>query len=248
VSFRLEAGDQLAIVGPAASGKTTLSRVLLGILRPQAGVVRLDGVDVSKWNREQFGRYVGYLPQDVELFSGTVAENICRFSYCEDTEIIRAARIAGCHELILGFPNAYDTEIGEDGVMLSGGQRQQVGLARALFGRPKFVVLDEPNSNLDINGDNALRLALRRLKQAKVTTIIVTHRQSIIANVDKLLVMEAGAVKSFGPKERVLAELKGSPTRALAPAAPQRPAAAPEPPRPAPHKASGDDVEVREPA
>lgn len=209
VDFALAPGEHLAIVGPAASGKTTLSRALLGILRPQGGVVRLDGVDLSQWQREEFGRHVGYLPQDVELFSGTVAQNIARFTQCEDEEIIRAARMAGCHQLILALPNAYDTEIGESGMRLSGGQRQQVGLARALFGRPRFVVLDEPNSNLDIRGDNALRIALERLKKADVTTIIVTHRQSVISQMDKLLVLQAGAVKAFGPTEQVLRSMRG---------------------------------------
>lgn len=209
VDFALAPGEHLAIIGPAASGKTTLSRALLGILRPQAGVVRLDGVDVSQWQREEFGRHVGYLPQDVELFSGTVAQNIARFTQCEDEEIIRAARMAGCHQLILALPNAYDTEIGESGMRLSGGQRQQVGLARALFGRPRFVVLDEPNSNLDIRGDNALRIALERLKKADVTTIIVTHRQSVITQMDKLLVLQGGAVKAFGPTEQVLRSMRG---------------------------------------
>nr|WP_281397058.1 type I secretion system permease/ATPase [Sphingobium boeckii] len=203
VDFALPAGEHLAIVGPAASGKTTLSRALLGILRPQSGVVRLDGVDVSKWNRAEFGKYVGYLPQDVELFSGTVAENIARFTACEDSEIIRAARMAGCHSMILSLPDAYDTEIGEGGTLLSGGQRQQVGLARALFGRPRYVILDEPNSNLDVRGENALRLALERLKEARVTAIIVTHRQTIISQMDKLLVLESGAIKMFGPTDMV---------------------------------------------
>lgn len=211
VDFALAPGEHLAIIGPAASGKTTLSRVLLGILRPQAGVVRLDGVDVSQWQREEFGRHVGYLPQDVELFSGTVAQNIARFTQCEDEDVIRAARMAGCHQLILALPNAYDTEIGESGARLSGGQRQQVGLARALFGRPRFVVLDEPNSNLDIRGDNALKIALERLKKAGVTTIIVTHRQSVIAQMDKLLVLQGGAVKAFGPTDQVLRSMRGVP-------------------------------------
>lgn len=211
VDLSLLPGEHLAIVGPAASGKTTLSRVMLGVLRPQSGVARLDGVDVSKWQREEFGRHVGYLPQDVELFSGTIAQNIARFTDAEDEAIIRAAQMAGCHQLILQLPNAYDTEIGEAGMLLSGGQRQQVGLARALFGSPRFVVLDEPNSNLDARGDNALKIALERLKTARVTTIVVTHRQSILAQMDKLLVMHAGAVKMFGPTEKVLRGMRGEP-------------------------------------
>lgn len=208
VLFELAAGEHLAIAGPAASGKTTLSRVILGIMRPTQGCVRLDGMDVSKWRREDLGRHVGYLPQDVELFSGTVAENISRFLSCEDAEIIRAAKIAGCHKLILGLPNGYDTEIGEGGLLLSGGQRQQIGLARALFGRPRLVVLDEPNSNLDSQGDIALRHALRQLRQARVTTIIVTHRQSVLTDVDKLLFLQEGTIKFFGPVDEVMRRMR----------------------------------------
>lgn len=208
VAFSLEAGEHLAIIGPAASGKTTLSRILLGIMRPGQGAVRLDGMDVSKWQRQDLGRHIGYLPQDVELFSGTVAENISRFTACEDAEIIRAARMAGCHQMILNLPNGYDTEIGEGGVFLSGGQRQQVGLARALFGKPRLVVLDEPNSNLDSNGDIALKSALERLRTMQVTTIVVTHRQSLINHVDKLLFLQNGMVKAFGPVDEVMSLLR----------------------------------------
>jgi len=208
VDFKIEPGEHLAIVGPAASGKTTLSRVILGILRPHQGAVRLDGMDISKWQREDLGRHIGYLPQDVELFSGTVAENIARFTETEDSEIIRAARMAGCHQMILNLPNGYDTEIGESGLLLSGGQRQQVGLARALFGRPRLVVLDEPNSNLDTQGDQGLRLALERLRTANVTTIVVTHRQSLIDHVDKLLVLQSGMIKAFGPVDDVLGQMR----------------------------------------
>nr|WP_281377793.1 type I secretion system permease/ATPase [Sphingobium subterraneum] len=206
VGFELEPGEHLAIVGPAASGKTTLSRIILGILRPTQGAVRLDGMDVSKWRREDLGRHIGYLPQDVELFSGTVAENVARFTECEDSQIIRAARMAGCHQMILNLPNGYDTEIGEGGLLLSGGQRQQVGLARALFGQPRLVVLDEPNSNLDTQGDQALKSALERLRTARVTTIVVTHRQALISHVDKLLVLQNGMVRAFGPVEEVMRE------------------------------------------
>ncbi|TNF03688.1 MAG: type I secretion system permease/ATPase [Sphingomonadales bacterium] len=208
VTFTLEPGEHLAIIGPAASGKTTLSRILLGIMRPGQGSVRLDGMDVSKWQRQDLGPHIGYLPQDVELFSGTVAQNIARFTACEDNEIIRAARMAGCHQMILNLPNGYDTEIGEGGVFLSGGQRQQVGLARALFGRPRLVVLDEPNSNLDSNGDTALKAALERLRAMNVTTIVVTHRQSLISHVDKLLFLQNGMVKAFGPVAEVMIRLR----------------------------------------
>lgn len=211
VQFALHAGEHLAIAGPAASGKTTLVRVILGILRPMQGAVRLDGMDVSRWNRQDLGRHLGYLPQDVELFSGTVAENIARFTRCEDTEIIRAAQMAGCHRLIVGLPNGYDTEIGEGGQLLSGGQRQQIGLARALFGRPRLVVLDEPNSNLDSQGDMALKRALQRLHELRVTVVIVTHRQSILGQVDKLLFMQDGMAKYFGPVEDVLRKMREEP-------------------------------------
>lgn len=231
VAFELNAGEHLAIVGPAASGKTTLSRIILGIMRPSQGAVRMDGMDMSKWRREDLGQHIGYLPQDVELFSGTVAENIARFTRCEDSEIIRAARMAGCHPMILNLPNGYDTEIGEGGLLLSGGQRQQVGLARALFGRPRLVVLDEPNSNLDTQGDQALKSAMERLRTAKVTTIVVTHRQSLIAHVDKLLILQNGMIRAFGPVEEVMELMRGEPKiegrgKAL-PARPRKAAAAP---------------------
>jgi len=204
IDFALEPGEHLAIVGPAASGKTTLSRILLGILRPTQGAARLDGMDVSKWRRADLGRHIGYLPQDVELFAGTVAENISRFRKCPDAEIVRAARMAGCHTMIVALPNGYDTEIGEGGYLLSGGQRQQVGLARALFGRPRLVVLDEPNSNLDAVGEQALKQALTWLHDSHVTAIVVTHRQSLIGQMDKLMVLQNGAIRHFGPVEEVL--------------------------------------------
>ena len=211
IDFTLEPGEHLAIVGPAASGKTTLSRVLLGILRPNQGAARLDGMDVSRWRREDLGKHIGYLPQDVELFAGTVAENIARFTKCEDSKIIRAARMAGCHQMIVGLPNGYDTEIGEGGYLLSGGQRQQVGLARALFGRPRFVVLDEPNSNLDAQGEQALKQAMEWLKSAQVTTIVVTHRHALIGQVDKLMVLQNGMIKAFGPVDEVLNAVRAKP-------------------------------------
>jgi PrtD family type I secretion system ABC transporter len=208
VGFALEPGEHLAIVGPAGSGKTTLSRVILGVFPAQAGLVRLDGADIAKWRREELGRHLGYLPQDVELFEGTVAENIGRFGAADDQEVVRAARAAGCHNLILALPDGYDTEIGEGGLLLSGGQRQQIGLARALFGSPRFIVLDEPNSNLDARGEQALRFALARLKAAGVTVIIVTHRQSVISQMDKLLVLQNGAVRAFGDPDTVIAAMR----------------------------------------
>ena len=208
ISFELQPGEHLAIIGAAASGKTTLVRTLVGLIKPQSGIVRLDSADVFTWRRDEFGGHVGYLPQDIELLSGTVAENIARFQSAADASVVSAAKLAGCHDMILSLPAGYETEIGEGGTRLSGGQRQQVALARALFGRPRFVVLDEPNSNLDVRGEQALRIALTRLRKAGVTTIIVTHRQSVITQMDKLLVLEAGAVKAFGPPAEVLAALR----------------------------------------
>lgn len=211
IDFTLEAGEHLAIVGPAASGKTTLSRIILGILRPTQGAARLDGMDVSRWRRQDLGRHIGYLPQDVELFAGRVAENIARFQKCADVEIIRAARMAGCHQMIMGLPDGYDTEIGEGGLLLSGGQRQQIGLARALFGRPRLVVLDEPNSNLDTQGEQALKQALDLLRTAQVTVVVVTHRQALIAHVDKLMVLQNGMIRAFGPVDEVLNSVRNRP-------------------------------------
>jgi len=204
IDFVLPAGEQLAIVGPAGSGKTTLARLLIGVTVPEFGTVRLDGVDVASWDREDFGQRIGYLPQDVELFAGSVADNISRFSGDSGTGVVNAARFAGCHKMILALPGGYETEIGEGGMMLSGGQRQLIGLARAIYGSPRFVVLDEPNSNLDARGDAALTNALRRLSKARVTTVIITHRSAILHVVDKVLLLNNGAIRMYGPTADVL--------------------------------------------
>jgi PrtD family type I secretion system ABC transporter len=206
-SFNLEAGESLGIIGPSAAGKSTLARLIVGIWRPVSGVVRLDGADICAWPRERLGPYLGYLPQDVELFAGTVAENIARLDEPDGAEVVRAAQRAHVHELILRLPKGYDTDIGESGQTLSPGQRQRIALARALYGKPRLVVLDEPNANLDHEGDEALLRALQGLKEEGVTVIIVAHRPSLLRGVDRLLVLREGGVDMFGPRAEVLAKL-----------------------------------------
>ena len=207
VSFALEPGTILGVIGPTASGKSTLARLLVGVWPTVAGKVRLDGADVYAWDKEQLGNYIGYLPQDIELFGGTIAENIARFGEIDSDKVIEAARQAGVHELILRFPNGYDTPIGTAGSFLSGGQRQRIALARALYGGPAFVVLDEPNSNLDEAGEAALVQAVQAQKAAGHTMVIITHRTSILSAVDKLLLLRDGTVQAFGPRQQVLEAL-----------------------------------------
>jgi PrtD family type I secretion system ABC transporter len=204
VQFTLNPGDSLAVIGPSAAGKTTLIKMLIGTLAPSTGTVRLDGADVHGWMREDFGRYVGYLPQAVELFEGTVFRNIARMGEAPPEQVIEAAQLAGCHEMILRLPQGYETEIGENGQFLSGGQRQLIGLARALFGNPKFVVLDEPNSNLDGESEKNLAGALAKLKALGTTVILVSHRPGLVQHVDLVLLMRDGAVEMFGPRSDVL--------------------------------------------
>lgn len=224
VSFRLAAGESLGIVGPSASGKSTLVRSILGLWSCHSGVVRLDGADIVTWNRTELGPHLGYLPQDVELFSGTIGENIARFGPVDADKVVTAARRAGVHEMILQLPQGYDTSIGVTGIGLSGGQRQRIALARALYGDPALVVLDEPNSNVDEEGEQALRRSLCDLKASRKTTLLlIAHRPRLIESVDKILVLNAGQVQMFGPRELVLAKLArtvAAPQR-IGPTAPQ---------------------------
>ena len=206
VNFDVAAGELLGVVGPSGAGKSTLARHIVGVLAPSAGTVRLDGADVSTWPRASFGCYVGYLPQDVELLADSVAANISRFNN-DDEKIIEAAKLAGVHEMILRLPDGYDTQVGEGGAVLSGGYRQRIALARAVYGSPRLVVLDEPASNLDVDGDSALADCLLQLKKAGTTVVIVSHRPSTLGVVDRILVMRDGAVELFGPRAEIMARL-----------------------------------------
>jgi PrtD family type I secretion system ABC transporter len=228
VSFSLKAGMGLALLGASASGKTSLSKALVGIWPAQGGAVRLDGAAIDQWRSEELGRHIGYLPQDVALFDGTIAENICRFDERATSEaIIRAAQISGVHDLIVRLPNGYSTQIGQGGSSLSAGQRQRVGLARAVYGDPFLVVLDEPNANLDADGENALSRAIQILRQNKSIVIVISHRPSVIAALDMALVLYEGKSIAFGSCREVFARVGASRTRG-APARPQ-PRAAPDP-------------------
>jgi ATP-binding cassette subfamily C protein len=232
VSFSLKAGEALGIIGPSGSGKSTLARALVGIwlpLRGSGGAVRLDGAALDQWMPVSLGRHIGYLPQDIQLFEGTVAENIARLDPDASSEaVVRAAQDAGAHDLITGLPDGYQTRIGENGAGLSAGQRQRIALARALYGRPFLVVLDEPNSNLDSAGDAALSSAIKGIRERGGIAIVIAHRPSALANIDKVMAMAAGQVQAFGPKEEVLRKVLAPVPTAAKPAGPQpQPGAAP---------------------
>ncbi len=210
VVFSLQPGEVLGVVGPSAAGKTTLARMLVGLWSPVSGSVRLDGVDVSAWNKAELGPHVGYVPQGVELLAGTLADNIARFGAVDEAALHIAARAVGLHDWISALPEGYDTPVGQEGVMLSGGQRQRVALARALYGNPVFVVLDEPNASLDEVGHLALAQALRDCKARGATVVVMTHLPSVLAVADKMLVLSNGVQQAFGPRDEVLAALRGA--------------------------------------
>lgn len=216
VTLALAKGEVLAVIGASASGKSSLARAMVGIWPANRGSVRLDGAEVGQWSREALGPHLGYLPQDIELFDGSIAENIARFGAVDSEQVIEAARLAGIHEMVLNFPRGYDTPLGVGGLGLSGGQKQRIGLARALYGRPTLVVLDEPNSNLDDAGEAALVRAVGALKAAGSTVVLVTHRPSILGVVDKLLFLKEGVQQLFGPRDQVLKALLPPPTAAVA--------------------------------
>jgi PrtD family type I secretion system ABC transporter len=212
VSFNLEPGESLGIIGPSGAGKSTLARHMVGVLRPTAGSVRLDGADIRSWLA---GSHIGYLPQDIELFADTVAANIGRFATDADDRIVEAAKLAGVHEMILRLPDGYDTEVGEGGAVLSGGFRQRVGLARAIFGNPSLVLLDEPSSNLDNDGDLALSACVAQLKQRGTTVVIVSHRAASLSTVDKILILRDGAVEVFSERAEFMRQLNRPTATAL---------------------------------
>ncbi|MCB1986316.1 MAG: type I secretion system permease/ATPase [Burkholderiales bacterium] len=208
LSLSVSAGEVLGIIGPSGSGKSTLARLLVGVWPAAAGKVRLDGADVYLWNKEELGPNIGYLPQDIELFGGTVSENIARFGEVDPDKVILAAKRAGVHQMILNMPEGYDTKLGDGGAGLSGGQKQRLGLARAMYDDPALIVLDEPNSNLDDIGEQALLTALLDLRKRGKTIVLITHRSSIISVTNKLLLLQEGIAKLFGPTKQVIEELK----------------------------------------
>lgn len=216
ISFNLPAGSSLAIVGPSASGKTTLARLLTGIWPAVSGKVRLDGADIFAWKKNELGPYVGYLPQDVELFDGTIAENIARFGQVDLDQVKAAASIVGLDALIESLKHGYHTSVGDEGSFLSGGQRQRVAIARAIYGSPKFVVLDEPNSSLDEEGDKALSDALRTLKTQGTTVVVITHRPQILSILDYLMILTDGQIKVIGPRDEVIKAMNQSNQKAPA--------------------------------
>ncbi len=209
INFKIEAGEVLGIIGPTAAGKTTLVRILVGNLKPRIGHARLDQMDVAEWSADDRGKHIGYLPQDIELFSGTIRENIARMGEGDPADVIAAAKMAGIHEMVLRLEKGYETEIGEGGAALSGGQRQRIALARAVYGNPSFLVLDEPNANLDSVGESALMNAMENLRAQGMTIFVIAHRPNILQHVDKILVLKDGMVQEFGYRDDVMMKLQG---------------------------------------
>ena len=209
VNITINPGEIVAIIGPTAAGKSTLSKLIAGIYKPTLGTVRLDNADILNWKPEEIGQYIGYLPQTIELFNGTIKQNIARMNKkAKDEDVVKAAGLAHTHNLILNLPKSYETDIGAWGANISAGQRQRIGLARAFFGNPKLVILDEPNSNLDQEGEVALAMTLKQAKKQKITTIVISHRQNVLQAVEKILVIHGGEAKIFGPRDEVLKKLQ----------------------------------------
>ncbi|EIM30502.1 type I secretion system permease/ATPase [Microvirga lotononidis] len=209
ISFAVEPGEAVAVIGPSAGGKSTLCRLLVGTAMPSSGQIRIDGSQIDHWDQSQLGEFIGYLPQDVELFAGTIRENIARMGQVDDQAVVEAAMMAHAHELIQHLPQGYETQIGDGGAGLSGGQRQRLGLARAVYGSPRLIVLDEPNANLDQAGESALAATLHELKMQGTALIIVGHRPSTLAQADKILLLKDGRLELFGPREQILQTLRG---------------------------------------
>lgn len=209
ISLAIEPGDTVGIIGPSAAGKSTIAKAIVGVWHPMSGHVRIDGADVRQYNRDELGQHIGYLPQDIELFEGTIAENIARFREEDPAKIIEAAKLSGTHDLIVRLPHGYETRVGPGGVNLSGGQKQRIGLARAVYGLPRIVILDEPNSNLDDAGEYALMMAIHLLKQRGSTVVFITHRTNLLSLSDKIAVVRDGVVAMYGPKNQVLQALAG---------------------------------------
>jgi ABC-type protease/lipase transport system fused ATPase/permease subunit len=233
IEFSLSPGQVLAVVGPSAAGKSSLVKLLLGVWTPSSGSVRLDGVELSDWRHDEVGPLVGYVPQEIDFFEGTVAENIARLGEVDPQKVVQAATLIGMHEAILALPNGYDTPLGETGFALSGGQRQRLAVARAIYGMPKYVVMDEPNSNLDEVGETALLQTIQALKTNGSTVVITTHRPRLVGVVDQMLVLKAGKQVAFGPAKDILEAVRklqvvNSPAPVqTAPAAPAAPLAQP---------------------
>lgn len=224
ISLQVNRGDIVGVIGPSAAGKSSLARAILGLWPLASGKVRLDVADIAQWDKENLGQHIGYLPQDIELFEGTISENICRFSEVDPNKVVRAAQMAGVHEMILRLPEGYDTLIGQGGATLSGGQRQRIGLARALYGDPVLVVLDEPNSNLDDSGEAALVESVKALKVKGTTVILITHRPAILQVTNKLALMQQGLLQMYGNTNEVLQKLQQQANPQPATAATQNPA------------------------